>query len=177
MEKSLQMKKDISFSLDVRTIPPLGSDLTLEATPDECTFLARHYGVLAVHSLSVRAHISIKDEIVIVDGFLKASVRQSCVVTLEEFDQAVRGEFQLLFSANKQIVAEQENKIDFDPDEEPIELIQKGHIYFKELITEQLGLYLDPFPKKTDEVFSYYEEKAEDIKENPFSVLKHLTKS
>lgn len=176
MEKSLQLKKDISFSLDVRIIPQNGLKLILEATPAECAYLARHYDLPAIHSFCVQMQITSLNEIIQVVGVLSASVCQNCVITLEEFDQLVQGDFKLLFSEDKRLVEAQENQVDFDPDEEPIELIQKGHIYFKELLAEQLGLYLDPFPRKVQESFSYYEEKAETVRENPFSVLKHLTK-
>lgn len=177
MEKSTHEKKDISYVLDIRTIPADGLYLNLEANPTECSFLAKRYDLLAVHSLCAAVKVSYQRDLVEVKGSLIACIKQRCVVSLEEFDQEVKESFTALFSDNKNIVAAQEAKMDFDPEEEPIEFIQKGRIYFKELIAEHFGLFIDPFPKKTNKLFTYYEEKADDKKENPFSVLKHLTKS
>ena len=61
-------------------------------------------------------------------------------------------------------------------DEDDVDFVENGRIYFYDIIQEQFGLALNPFPKKTKEAFSYYELKAEDVVENPFAVLKHLTK-
>lgn len=174
MEKSNQTQKDISYVLDIRTIPADGLNIFLKANPSECLFLAKRYDLPAVCSISVDVNAKFDEEIIEIKGFLKAKIKQRCVVTLDIFEQSIEESFKVFFSNNPRIVADQESKSDFNPDEEPIELVQKGRIYFKELIAEQLGLYIDPFPKKTKELFTYYEEKSQ--KENPFSALKHLTK-
>ncbi len=176
MEKSDKTEKGISFVLDVRTIPLNGLKLHLQATPEECCFLAERYELPAVYAVSADLEVVADGELIDVHGVLSGRVRQTCVVSLEEFDNVLEGEFHALFSANRNLVLAQENKADFDPEEEPIEFIPKGQIYFKEVIAEQVGLNINPFPKKTDEIFTYYEVNPELEKENPFSVLKDLTK-
>ena len=81
----------------------------------------------------------------------------------------------MLFSTSKQPMVN-EVVLDIDITEEPIEFLPRPQIYFKDIVFEQFGLNLDAFPRKTDELFVYKEEEEPTEKENPFSVLKHLTK-
>ena len=173
MEKSTVLKKGISYVLDARKISPQKTSFSLEATKEECQALAEWYEIPAV--LSVKADITAFSEgsVITVEGKLSIITRRECVITAEEFTQSATGDFTVLFSTSP---IKEQQKPDIDLDEEPIEFLPRGQIYFKDIITEQFGLLLDPFPKNTDEPFEYREESAESGKENPFSVLKHLTK-
>jgi len=176
MEKTAKKEKDISFVLDARTVTKQGRDFLLLANKSQCQELAEFYELPAVKNLSFEFNACLADDVIELTGVLKANIVQTCVVTSEEFEENINYPFVLLFSEDENIVLTKENKIDFSPDDECIELIKNGRIYFSEIVREQFGLSLNPFPKKTEEPFAYYEEKVEDVKENPFAVLKHLTK-
>ena len=176
MEKTAKIEKDISFVLDARTVTKQGKDYLLVANKTQCKDLAEFYEVPAVKNISFGFNASLVDDVIELNGVLKANVVRICVVSSEEFIEEIDYPFVLLFSEDENVVLTQENKVDFSPDDESIELIKNGRIYFYEIVREQLGLSLNPFPKKTDEPFAYYEEKVEGVKENPFAVLKHLTK-
>ena len=176
MEKTVKKEKDIAFVLDARTVTKQGKDFLLVANKAQCQELAEFYELPAVKKLSFSFNALLADDVIELNGVLKADVVRTCVVTSDEFEEKINYPFVLLFSEDEDVVLMQENKVDFSPDDESIELIKNGRIYFAEIVREQFGLSLDPFPKKTNAPFVYYEEKVEDVKENPFAVLKHLTK-
>lgn len=177
MEKLVKKEKDISFVLDMRTITKKGSSFILTATKAQCDELALFYELPAINQLTFEFEAFLnKEGLTEIRGFLKANVVEICVVSTDKFEECLKNDVTLLFSEDEAYVKMQENRVDFSPEEELVEYAKNGRIYFLDVVREQLGLMLNPFPKKTDEPFSYYEEKAEEIKENPFSVLKHLTK-
>ena len=59
---------------------PAGQQV-LEASPDECTALARRFGLVAVHSLSAAVTLAADGPVVRVTGTVKAAVVQSCAVS------------------------------------------------------------------------------------------------
>ncbi|MBR4932421.1 MAG: hypothetical protein IKZ02_05280 [Alphaproteobacteria bacterium] len=175
MEKSQSTAKDISYVLDTRTIPNSGLTLKLTATPEECTELAKRFELPAVNNLSCQLNLEKKEDIIQLKGLLSAHIIQECVVTLEPFENILSGEFVLLFSTTPQPHIS-ESIPDIDMEEEPVEFLPRGQLFFKEIIAEQFGLNINPFPKQTTELFEYREVSSEDIRETPFSILKHLTK-
>lgn len=176
MEKSVKKEKDISFVLDVRTVTKQGKNISLCATEKQCQELAEFYDLPKLKELLFNFNIALVDDVIELRGKLNAKAIRVCVVTSEEFEEVVEQPVVLMFSEDEDVVRTQENKIDFSPEDEYIELIENGRIYFADIVREQLGLAIDPFPKKTNELFAYYEEKAEEVKDNPFAILKHLTK-
>lgn len=174
--KNVKKEKDISFVLDARMVTKNGLSFLLKATKQQCLDLAKFYELPALNNLIFEFSIHLKDDLIVLNGFLDADVVETCVVTNENFKEHIHQTVSLLFSEDENVIKAQESKMDFSPDEELIDFIENGRIYFLEIVQEQFGLALNPFPKKTDEPFVYYEEKNEAVKTNPFSVLKHLTK-
>ncbi len=172
MEKSNTTQKGISFVLDTRQLTEKTNTFSLTATPKEREDLAQWFDLPQINSLQVNISTYKKEDVIHVDGYLTADVIRECVVSGDEFTQKTMGDFNLLFSTSQQTQSE-----DIDMEEEIIEFLPRGQIYFKEIITEQFGLFLDPFPKNTTDFFEYRENDAETVKENPFTVLKGLTKS
>ena len=176
MEKSSKSKKDIAFVLDVRTINKTKKHYVLEATESQKEELKKFFELPSVQDLVFEFDAFLNKDYMEICGCLTAKIKQKCVITLEEFETKIKEPVRLLFTEDENLYNALLNKADFSVEEEDVELVENGRIYFYEIVQEQLGLALNPFPKKTDEVFSYYELKAEDVKENPFAVLKHLTK-
>lgn len=176
MEKSLKSKKDIAFVLDVRTINKTKKHYVLTANDEQKEILKTFFSLPQVKNLTFEFDAFLNKEYIEINGFLSAKIQQKCVVSLEEFENEIKENVRLLFTEDKSLYNALLNKNDFSPEEDEVDLIENGRIYFFDLIQEQFGLAIDPFPKKTDDVFTYYELKAEDVVENPFAVLKHLTK-
>ncbi len=176
MEKSVNHKKDIAFVLDTRTVNKTKKHYVLEANDTQKENLKKFFELPAIKNLSFEFDVFLNKDCIEINGILKAVVTQKCVVSLNEFDEKINEGVCLLFTEDESLYQSLLKTEDFSLEDDDVELIEKGKIYFYDLVQEQLGLALNPFPKKTDEAFSYYELKAEEVKENPFSVLKHLTK-
>ncbi len=172
MEKSNMTQKGISYVLDTRHITDKETSFTLIATPIEREDLAKWYNLPEIKALRVDVRARKNDDVFHIFGHLTADVVRECVVSGDEFTQKTVGDFTALFSTNPQT-----ETTDIDMDEEIVDYIPRGQIFFKDMITEQFGLLLDPFPKNTADFFEYREADASEEKENPFSVLKRLTKS
>ncbi|MBR5129820.1 MAG: DUF177 domain-containing protein [Alphaproteobacteria bacterium] len=167
------MRTNLFQTIDVKTIPSKGISFELTATQEECSSLAERFDLPSVRSFVLSGSVKGND-ILRYDGRFEAQVVRECVVSLDEFEQTVSGEFSELFSEKgTDFSAETNFDIDMD-DEETVDLIKNGRLEIGEIAAQQFGLHLDPFPKKQEGVFEYKEAEAEQV--NPFSVLKNLIK-
>ena len=87
MNNTFDSHPPLSRRLALSEVPPEGLDVDIRATPLECAALAQHNALPAVHSLQaeLRARQRRGDGLEI-EGELRASIRQTCVTTLEEFE-------------------------------------------------------------------------------------------
>lgn len=160
--------------LPISQIPPKGLDFDLTATPDDCKILQERFDLPAVKSLHVVGRIDGRD-IIKVSGHITAIITQTCVVSMENFDSQMDVDFQEFFSEKgTDFSTEQDFDIDMD-DEETVDLIQNGRLDLGEIVAQQFGLNLDPFPKKSEEVFEYIEAEPQETRK-PFANLKDLLK-
>lgn len=171
MEKLKKSEKDLSFTLDLRKIPSGGLNIKFSASSEELQKLANRFDLLRVKSFTSNVRLTLKDDLTVMDGSFQAIAVQTCVVTCETFDSDVSGHFHLLLSFEKQPDILEEC---IDITEEPVEYCPNGIIPFRELLGEQFGLNLNPFPHKINQPFEYRESVSKT--ENPFFVLKGLTK-
>ncbi len=177
MEKLLKQKKDASFVLDVRHVPSEGLSLEIAATSEQCVDLATAFDIPAVFEMTAAVTVEPRGDVYCLSAKVHVRMTRVCVVTLENFEQCLDFEFTELFSENVSDVADEAATFDLDMEDEPIEPIKGGKIRLKEVLWEQIGLNLDPFPKKTTGFYEYREANAADFKENPFAALKDLLKS
>jgi hypothetical protein len=111
-----------------------------------------------------------------VEGEVSATVGQTCVVTLDPVDNAVKEEVNLLFTPPSTPVAgagDDDEKIVVDPGEpEPLigETIDLGA-----LATEFLIVGIDPYPRKPGATFE--PPAVEEDSEHPFAALAALKKA
>ena len=161
MEKNEIFEKKITCDLVIAGLKEQISYI-LEASEKELKAIAKRFDVEKIHFL--RAYLTIfPDEIIRIKGKLEALTCRECVISLEKFDEKMKEEFEVLYSDNPPV----------DSDE-IIDTIDKGRIHLGEIIAEQYGLALNPFPKKTG-VKNPYAEPAEE-KQHPFANLKKILK-
>jgi uncharacterized metal-binding protein YceD (DUF177 family) len=134
-----------SHEIEVAALPQEGRTFTLE--PDSATKekLARHADVLGVPELNVTLAVRPTAAGADVTGELTGTVRQRCVVSLEEFDNPISEQIEVDF-ANDADDATPE-----DGEERDLELpdpIIDGKIDLGALATEFLVLAIDPYPRK-----------------------------
>ena len=138
-----------------------GRSMVIEATPEECTRLARRLGLVAIRSLSAELNLSPRENgrLIHLQGAFSADVRQTCVVTLESLDSTLEGTLDLLYDSTLEGPGEELESFDIDGDavdEAPPEPLKDGHIDLGEAVAEQLALEIDPFPRKPGVSFEAY---------------------
>jgi uncharacterized metal-binding protein YceD (DUF177 family) len=112
-----------------------------------------------------------------IEGHVRATIGQTCVVTLEEIESKIDEPIDLMFAPPEQIpqmadlVDEAEEREADTPD--PPEPIENGIIDLGRLATDALYLGVDPYPRKPDAVFEPLVE-APDPEDHPFAALKAL---
>ncbi len=165
------MKTNLFQILDVSKIPLKGLTFELTATPQELKMLAERFDLPAIASFKVRGNIS-GDNVLKVAADIQAQITQICVVTLKKFNTDFKTHFEEFFSENG-VDYDAEQDFDIDMGEDVSDIIKNGKLNLGEIIAQQFGLALDPFPRSTDEPFEYIEEQPGQ-KQNPFSGLKDL---
>lgn len=154
----------------------------IAATDKERVDLAERFSLLSLDTLTASFTLKrVRKDLVRVKGHVTAALAQACVVTLDPVPARIDERFEVDFLEGVQ-PAETDVELDAEAAEAP-EPAPDGWIDLGELAAEQLGLALDPYPRKPDaEVPAAW--KAEAAAEpapaesvNPFSVLEKLKSS
>ena len=169
------MKKDPrswSHPVAAAKLPPDGVELTLAPGEEIRAGLARQAGVLAVPVLVAKLKVSSDGHGgAEVEGGLEAVVRQTCVVSLEPFDNRVSEPIGVRFSPASAARPES-GTIDVGL-ENPPDLLTDGVIDLAAVVAEHLTLAIDPYPRKPGAVFKPPKQDG-DKGESPFAALKKL---
>lgn len=167
-----------SFPVLVAQIPDTGMHCEIEANADERRALAEVSGLRDVALANALLDLNlIGGGRVHVTGAVKASIGQTCVVTLDPMESRIDEAIDLIFAPAEQIppladlvedAAESDAEI---PD--PPEPIVNGMIDLGRLATDALFLAIDPYPRKADAVFDA-PVIPDDPEDHPFAALKVL---
>lgn len=167
----------LSRPFSVAQLPARGTEFTVEASPEERDALAKDLDLPAIKSLTARLHVTGSPARVHVKGRLRASIVQTCVVTLEPFESELDEEVEVAFRApldgEREPVSGEE--IEADPDA-PDELLG-DRIDLGAITAEFLALGLDPYPRKPGVEFeAAATEGAAETEASPFAALARLRK-
>lgn len=177
LDTSIQPKPEFSRRVQALDVPRLGRSYSVTADAAECAALARRFDLLGIDELS--GDYSVKTvgpgPLIRVEGVVKASVTQKCIVSLEpvaaRVEETVSAEY-----GPKEAEPDQELSLD---DADPPEAFEDGAFDLGELTAQHLSLALDPFPRKTDadvETDGLSEEVTINAPNNPFAALSALKK-
>lgn len=170
--------KPLSFSrpLLASSVPAEGLEATLRPNEAERAALARENDLVALKDLEARLRITRKGaEGLAVTGVVCAKVRQTCVVTLEEFDAPVEESVDVTFAppanpAQRPRTKTFEDEAGFDEfGEDAPDPIIDGAIDLGAVVAEFLALGLDLYPRSPGATF--VEPAPETEKDSPFAVL------
>jgi uncharacterized metal-binding protein YceD (DUF177 family) len=175
--------KEFSHVVEVDRIGPQGLQMQLEADQAARVALASQLRILGV--LSLKADLKLAPEAQAghfrLTGQIEAEVDQACVVTLEPVRQQVSEAFLRRFGPETEAKPEADAVGDeaewLDPDaDDPPDPVIGGQINLGEVVTEELALALDPYPRKPGaEVPDSYRKAAEEgSKISPFAALAKL---
>lgn len=163
------MSVELHRPLLVGQVPALGARIVVDATATERSALAVRMGLPDVLSLRCRFDLTRESNTVIrASGVLTARVVRTCVISLEDFEAAVEETFDVRF------VPAGTEQDDLDPEADDEIPYENGIIDLGEAAAEQLGLALDPYPRKPDAALPEIEDKPE---AHPFAALERLRRS
>lgn len=176
-------KPEFSRVVQVSDLGTHSKTLDIAAQPGELAALARRLGVDGLDGLKVQATLQIlPNDDVRLDLQFEATVRQTCVVTLQSMETKVSSSFTTTYSETPEESwgHDEEEFEDIDEDIEPPEPLVDGKIDLGEAAVEQLALEIDPFPRVKGATFVGYSTDPKDAagedtgKPNPFAVLAQL---
>jgi uncharacterized metal-binding protein YceD (DUF177 family) len=131
---------------DVTRLPPGGDEETIEATAEEREALATRFELDALESLKAKLKIAKATAGSIrVTGEAKAVVEQTCVLTLERFSSTLSFPIDEVFRAVRTGGGRLDAVETFAEDDAP--LISGHSIDIGELVAQELGMAIDPYPK------------------------------
>jgi hypothetical protein len=136
------------FKVTLSDLPPGGAEF--ELVPDEAVreMLAQRAGVLAVPRLVARLHVRPEGKSgAAVDGTLEATVRQTCVVSLEPFENQIEEPISLRFAPAERLDTDAPQVIEVGG-EDPPEPLFDGKLDLAEVVAEFLTLSVDPYPRR-----------------------------
>jgi uncharacterized metal-binding protein YceD (DUF177 family) len=161
---------EFSRLISVARLPPKGTEEYIEAKPTERAALAKRFDVVEISSLKSWLTLTpSSNESVAVAGKIQATVLQHCVVTLDPLISRLEVEVDLIFVPSKQrLDGAGEPILD---DREDIETFDGGKIDIGEMVAQNLGVNIDPYPRKPDAVLEKSEYGAKIEKRKPFAQL------
>jgi hypothetical protein len=167
---------EFSRSYAVENLPLHRLQLHLEATRDECKAIAKRAELIDLKSLKADLDMGWLpgSKVLEIKGRIDADLVQRCVLTLEEFPSKTTYEFTTTFQDGGTIEQSVEETVDLGHEihDEP-EFLVDGRVDLGELVTQQMILNLDPYPKKPGAKLAV---GAGEGKVTPFAELKSLLK-
>lgn len=163
----------ISHSVSVARLPHAGMPVTLKADEKELKRLAKAFDLIDVSSFVAEMLVKKwRKDGVKITGTVKASIVQSCVVTLEPLNASVANEIDAVFVPENsklfrpQISGEGEIIVDFDGPDLP-ETFSGDTIDVGALAEEMFGLAIDPYPRKEGVDFEFEATAADEVEKKP----------
>ena len=172
---------EFSREFDLEDLDDTPRQISLEAGEEECAQLAARFDQKSIGRLAADLILVWLEpgKVLSVSGKFEAEAVQTCVITLDPVEAALKEEINLVFARD----AEESADIVDPEDAEPLEddIIDLG-----ELVAEELSLALEPYPRRPDidpssidlgpgaSLISEEEAEKGSERANPFEVLAAL---
>lgn len=138
---------ELSRRLRLDRVPPAGVALDIDASELERAALSRRFEVLSIPEL--RAQVSLRAEgggRWRVEGRLTALVVQACGITLDPVEQRIDEPFAVRFAQDAEEIDRETGELIVGT--EAAEPLEGDSLDLGEIVADQLGLAIDPFPRK-----------------------------
>jgi uncharacterized metal-binding protein YceD (DUF177 family) len=165
----------LSVPLRVDEVPETGRRVTVAADAPVRSALARAAGLLDLPRFEATFEVARHGRGGLhVSGRISATVRQTCVVTLDEIDNEIDEAVDLTFVAGPRHDEPTKQDGDSEGTGETPEVLVNGTVDLGAIATEFLILAIDPYPRKSDAVF--VAPSAGPSGNHPFAALAALKK-
>ena len=177
------MTPEFSRPLALRDIGEKPHVVELKARPEERRALVARFGLEDLSDLAGALSVYWRGEEVVVEGTIRATATQACIVTLEPVDETIDEEFVVIFAERAREAQEHEPpENEFAAPRELVEPLEGDSIDLGELLAQQLSLALNPYPRAEGAELPEEERRAGETQDeqgsdesaNPFAVLKQL---
>jgi uncharacterized metal-binding protein YceD (DUF177 family) len=158
-------------------VPPGGISVSLVATVDECLALARRLDLIRLDHLEGEVRVErAGEDLVHLDGRVRAALAQPCVVTLDPVEARVDAPFERLFS--RSLPVEEKGEVEVDPEALLPEPLPDGGLDLGEILAEELSLALYPYLRSPGAEASQVglDEPSETHAKGAFAMLSTLKK-
>jgi len=182
------LESELSLFIEADDVSHEVVRLSITPNKEERKNLVRRLGILGIEML--KADLVLKREqgglVVHIKGHILATLKQSCVVSMDEIETKVNETFEAWFADPDQAVALAKVKHDkqvkangetpiIDESDDPERIID-GKIDLGEVVTQHLSLAINPYPHKEGVNYEYGDDEPhkvpEAFKNNPFAALK-----
>jgi uncharacterized metal-binding protein YceD (DUF177 family) len=131
---------EFSRPIDERHVTP--APIKLTATADECTALARRFGIVAIKRLDATVKLERNGEALVARGRLRAAIVQSCAVSGDDLPVKIDEPLAFRFMPEAKLEGDEIELDATDLDEIPFE----GHVFdLGEAVAQSLALAIDPY--------------------------------
>ncbi len=174
------------FNLD--RLKKNGSQISIEVSEEECIALAKRFSISKV--VSLKADCSISKLSRKEKGDYKLSVKmtsdiiQQCFMTLNDVKESIFEEISIIFIYQSENIDKDAigKEIEFEVDEEDLELINNTEVDLGEYVAEYLALSMSSYPRQAEvsgkelgcDILNEDTFDAKSEKKNPFNVLQSL---
>jgi uncharacterized metal-binding protein YceD (DUF177 family) len=146
----------------------------LEPNAEERARIAKELGLVSLPALTASLSLKPWMDGVEINGRFDAVVEQVCAVSLDNFEQPLKGEIEVraVPAGSPQAPEATGGEVDYDPEApDPPDVLAGDAIDLSAYVVEHLALEIDPFARKPGVEFDY---TPPDGPESPFAVLKKL---
>lgn len=162
----------LSRPVRVDDLPAEGLEVVVTTGEEERRALAADLGIPSVDALTATYLVRPRSRGALVTGSVKATVHQTCVVTLEPIEVQIEEPVDLRFSRDAP-EPQAGDSHEGNPDQpDPPDPILDGRIDLGSVTAEFLALGLDPYPRAPGIAFQDHIE--DDGDESPFAALARL---
>ncbi len=174
----MQSSEPAAFSLSVavRDIGRKGRTVKLEADADQRAALAKVLGIEVIERLAGEFLLEmLSGSSVHLRGRLEADLVQTCVVSLEPVKQQVDELVAMTLLPTETADGRMHTPTLIDPmDEDDRDTYSSGRIDLGMIVSEQLALHLDPYPRAPGVKFDAAGNTDAEERDSPFAALERL---
>ncbi len=174
--------ENLDFQLGLDEIEKDPKTFSISATDAERNKLVERFRIVQLDNLNATVTVNRQrhGEAIVINGNLKASLVQQCVVTLGDVPENIDEEFELLLVSPEQAAAFDDDEVYADPEAPDYDALEGEIVYLGEVVAQTLSVLMNPYPRVVGaEVkpiagsnFSANEEVGK--KPNPFAALAKL---
>lgn len=150
---------------------------TIEASAEERAALAGRFGWIGIEALSAEMVVQQRAGGVDVEGRLRASLTQACVVTGDPVPAEVDQKFRVRFVEPAVLASGEEDEVELSESDLDVMELEGGAFDLGEAVAQTLALAVDPFPRSAQAAERLREAGVvgeDEVERGPFAGLKGL---